>query len=70
MNLNNIEGLREMLADQIKKTVEGEQTPAVLDSLANASGKMISATKVQLEYAKLVGGTPSIEFLNGDWLKR
>lgn len=70
MNLNNVEGLREMLANQLEQTISGEQKPATLDSIANAAGKMINTAKIQLDYAKMTGGTPQISFLDGDWLKK
>lgn len=70
MSLNNIEGLREMLAEQLEMTINGEQKSSVLDSIANAAGKMVNTAKIQLEYAKMTGHTPQIEFLDGDWLKK
>jgi hypothetical protein len=68
--LDNIEKVRSMLAEQTQAMIEGHQTPAVLDSLVNAAGKMVATVKVQLEYAKLVGATAEIDFMSGEWLKK
>ena len=63
MKYNNVVELREMLANQIEKTLEGEQSPAVLKHVSNAAGKMIATAKLELEYAHLRGETPEIPFI-------
>lgn len=69
MNLNNVESVREMLAEQLAAVINGEQTPAVFKQLANGAGKMFASAKLQIEYAHHVGGEANIEFMNGKWLK-
>ena len=70
MNLNNVEAVREMLAEQLEMVINGSQTPSVFKQLANGAGKMFASAKLQIEYAQHVGGEANIEFMKGKWLKK
>lgn len=60
MNVNN---LREMLAEEIQKLREGKTTPASINALTNASGKILQSVKLEMEYAKVLGELPKIKFI-------
>jgi len=63
MNLN---GLRDFLATELKKVAAGKITPATANASANIAGKILSSVKLELEYNKLCGTTPSIDFIKID----
>lgn len=59
----NAGDLRVILSDQIRDLREGKATAQNVNALCNAVGKIISTVKLELEYAKLVGVTPRVDFL-------
>jgi hypothetical protein len=63
--LTNVNNLREMLCEEIEELRKdnSNSTPAKLNAIVNASGKVLATVKMQLEYAKLVGKTPGIDFV-------
>ncbi len=60
MTLNEI---RAVLADEIKKIRDGNTTAANVNAISNATGKILSTVKIEMEYAKLLGRTPNIPLL-------
>jgi hypothetical protein len=60
MTLNN---LRDILAEQIYAIREGTTTAANVNAITNASGKILSSVKLEMEYYKTLGKTPEISFL-------
>ena len=60
MNLND---LREFLATELKRCSNGESTPATANASANLAGKILSSVKLELEYNKMAGTTPKIDFI-------
>lgn len=58
-----IDELRLTISATIRKLEAGETTAAVANGIANLGGKMLGTYKLQMEYAKLLGKTPSIEAL-------
>jgi len=61
--LKTVEDLRTILADEIGKIREGKTTPANVNAITNASGKILSTIKLEIEYNKLHGSVPTIGFL-------
>jgi hypothetical protein len=61
--VRTIDDLRSILADEIGKIRKGETTAANVNAVTNASGKILSTVKLEMEYAKLVGKTPHIAFI-------
>lgn len=59
----NINDLREILSQEIDKLREGNTTPASINAITNATGKIFSSIKLQMEYAKLLGEKPDIKFI-------
>lgn len=59
----NINDLRAILAEEIQKLRNEETTPAAVNAVTNATGKILTTVKMEMEYAKLIGVTPQIEFI-------
>ena len=59
----NINDLREILSQEIDKLREGKTTPASINAITNATGKIFSSIKLQMEYAKILGEKPNIKFI-------
>lgn len=55
--------VRSLLADQIEKLIDNKTTPAALNAITNATGKILSTVKMELEYAKLTNGKLRSGFL-------
>ena len=61
--MNNAHNLRTELADVFAKLLAGEIKPNEAAELANLAGKMISSSKVQVEYYALRKEAPHIPWL-------
>lgn len=59
----NINDLREILSEEIDKLREGKTTPANINAITNATGKIFSSIKLEMEYAKMLGEKPEILFI-------
>ena len=59
----NINDLREILSEEITKLRECKTTPATINAITNATGKIFSSIKLQMEYAKLLGEKPDIKYI-------
>lgn len=59
----NITEWRLMLSDFARNLKEGTVSPVAANAFANLMGKGLGSYKLQLEYAKATGRTPSIEGL-------
>lgn len=55
--------LLEVLGENIQKLRDGESTPAVANAIVNSSAAMLRIVKLQMDYAKMTGKTPSIPLL-------
>lgn len=72
--VTTIEDLRQILIEEINNLREGKTTPSVINAITNATGKIFSSAKLQMEYSKMVGekpdvgllGTRSVEGANND----
>lgn len=62
--MKNVHELIEELSGVFDALKAGELKPKEADSLANVAGKMIGATKVQLEYYSMRKEIPNISFLD------
>lgn len=62
--MKNINELIESQTVLYKDLREGAVEHFIAKELNNAAGKIIAATKVQLEYAELRKEVPNIKFLN------
>ena len=59
----NVNDLRTILAEEIEKIRNEETTAASVNAIVNATGKILTTVKMELEYAKLLGITPKIDFI-------
>lgn len=60
----DVNDLRDVLMDDIRRLRAGETTAANVNAVCNAVGKVLSTVKLQMEYAKLTGRTPEIPLLH------
>ena len=65
MSINNVDELRNYLANELERVSSGQTTPAAANASANLAGKILSSVKMELEYNKMVGASPQIGFLKG-----
>lgn len=56
----NLNELRSILSDEIQKIRDGKSSAAAVNAVSNASGKILSSIKLELEYYKLIGKQPNI----------
>jgi len=59
-----LQELRGILSDEIDKIRDGTTTAAACNAVTNATGKLLSTIKLELEYCKLVGKVPNIPMLS------
>jgi len=63
--IKDIKELRTFMLEGLEKLRAKEITPAQLNAESNSVGKLIGFAKVELEYRKLEGSTPKMDFLDG-----
>ena len=61
--VKNVNDLRTILAEEITKIRNGETTAANVNAIVNATGKILTTVKMEIEYNKLIGKTPTIDFI-------
>jgi hypothetical protein len=61
--INNVQELRDNLADVFQRLKSGEMEVKTVAELTNVAGKMIQSAKVQIEYYALRKESPTIAFL-------
>ena len=61
--IKTINDLRTILAEEIGKIRTGETTAANVNAIVNATGKILTTVKMEIEYNKLMGKAPTIDFL-------
>jgi len=59
----SINDLKNVICEEIDKLRNEKTTAANVNAITNASGKVISMVKLQLEYAKLIGLKPQMDFI-------
>ncbi len=63
MEGKNIHEIRVLLCEEINNLRAGKTTAANVNAVTNATGKILSTVKMQMEYAKLIGKKPDLDFL-------
>jgi hypothetical protein len=63
--VKTINDLRVILAEEIEKIRSGKTTAANVNAIVNATGKILTTVKMEIEYNKLLGKTPHIDFIVG-----
>ena len=59
----DINSLRVILAEEINSLRKGQSTAANVNAIVNATGKILSTVKLEMEYSKIIGKTPEIDFI-------
>jgi len=59
----DINSLRVILAEEIDSLRKGQSTAANVNAIVNATGKILSTVKLEMEYGKIIGKTPDIDFI-------
>jgi hypothetical protein len=61
--MKNMNDIRAMLCEEIEALRNKETTPANVNAIVNATGKILSTIKLEMEYAKLAGKEPKMDFI-------
>ena len=59
----NINELRAVLVDEIEKIRDGRTTAENVNAVTNATGKILAAVRLEMDYCRLLGVSPSISFI-------
>jgi hypothetical protein len=59
----SLDELRVVLSDSIRDLRVSEASAANVNAISNATGKILSSVKLQMEYYRLIGKTPDIPIL-------
>ena len=62
--IKTVNDLRAILTEEIEKIRTGQTTAANVNAITNATGKILSSVKMEIEYNKLIGKTPKIEYFD------
>ena len=65
MTITTIEELRAVLCDTISSVRAKEITSDTAQAISNASGKIISTFRMELEYRRMRGEVPKLQFMEG-----
>jgi hypothetical protein len=61
--IKSVNDLRSILCNEIDKLRAGKTTPVNVNAITNATGKVLSSIKLEMEYYKLAGLTPDLKFI-------
>lgn len=61
--MQNMNDIRAMLCDEIQRLRENKTKPADVNAITNATGKILSTIKLEMEYAKLLNKQPDVAFI-------
>ena len=59
----SIDSLCSILNEEIHNLRAGKTTPANVNAVTNAIGKMLAAVRLQMDYQKLLGRVPKIKLI-------
>lgn len=60
-----VDDIRTILLEEIQNIRNGKTTAANVNAIVNATGKILTTVKMEIEYNKLIGKTPHIDFIAG-----
>lgn len=63
MATHTLAELQAILSDQIDKIASDETTPAKVNAVVNATATILRTVKMQMDYHKQIGKTPTIPLL-------
>jgi len=64
--VKTINDLRSILLEEIENLRSGKTSPAAINAITNATGKVISTLKLEMDYAKMTGIKPNVLMLGGE----
>ena len=64
--ITTVNDLRKILAEEISKVRSGDTTAANVNAIVNASGKILTTIKMEIDYAKLSGKPLTLSWLDAD----
>jgi len=64
--ITTVNDLRKILAEEISKVRSGDTTAANVNAIVNASGKILTTIKMEIDYAKLSGKPLTISWLDAE----
>lgn len=62
---NNIIELRRTLCETIAAVRAGTTNPDAAEAVSNAAGKIVGSLRVELEYRRMRGEVPQLQFMEG-----
>lgn len=64
--ITTVNDLRKILAEEISKVRSGDTTAANVNAIVNASGKILTTIKMEIDYAKLSGKPLTLSWLDAE----
>ena len=64
--ITTVNDLRKILAEEISKVRSGDTTAANVNAVVNASGKILTTIKMEIDYAKLSGKPLTLSWLDAE----
>ena len=64
--ITTVNDLRKILAEEISKVRSGDTTAANVNAIVNASGKILTTIKMEIDYAELSGKPLTISWLDAE----
>ncbi len=61
--MKTINEIRDVLCEEIDRIRAGKTTPANVNAVVNAVGKILTTIKMEIEYAKANGKVPNLPFI-------
>lgn len=58
-----VNDLRIILSEEIDSIRKGNTTAANVNAITNATGKILSSARLEIEYSKILGKKPKVDFL-------
>ena len=62
-SIKTVNDMRQVLSEEIEKLRQGNTTAANVNAIVNATGKILTTVKLEIEYNRLIGKTPHIAFI-------
>jgi hypothetical protein len=59
----DLDDIRVILSESILELRSGKSTPAAINAISNATGKILSSVKLEMEYHKQTGQRPHIKMM-------
>lgn len=64
LDVMTLEEMRAILSDEVRRVRANETTPAAANAVSNATGKILSSLRLEMEYARLTGTKRDIKMLS------